>query len=167
MRGVEGRHLLRRPGRPDGGGDPADPEADDARSGHSPILWHIMKWYASWGHTDFVLFLGYRAETAQGLLPSRTMRRSRTISSFRTAGANWSSSAPTSPIGGSHSSIRAPKSTDRRAAQSWSSPYIGDDPMFPGDVRRRAHGRAARRHDRRRSGRTGKTRAVRLGAAAA
>jgi glucose-1-phosphate cytidylyltransferase len=30
--------------------------------GQRPILWHIMKWYASWGHTDFVLCLGYRAE---------------------------------------------------------------------------------------------------------
>jgi len=31
--------------------------------GTRPILWHIMKWYASWGHTDFILCLGYRAET--------------------------------------------------------------------------------------------------------
>jgi glucose-1-phosphate cytidylyltransferase len=30
--------------------------------GTQPILWHIMKWYASWGHTDFILCLGYRAE---------------------------------------------------------------------------------------------------------
>jgi glucose-1-phosphate cytidylyltransferase len=30
--------------------------------GSQPILWHIMKWYASWGHSDFVLCLGYRAE---------------------------------------------------------------------------------------------------------
>ena len=30
--------------------------------GSQPILWHIMKWYASWGHTDFVLCLGYRAD---------------------------------------------------------------------------------------------------------
>jgi glucose-1-phosphate cytidylyltransferase len=33
------------------------------RVGSRPILWHIMKWYASWGHTDFVLCLGYQAET--------------------------------------------------------------------------------------------------------
>jgi glucose-1-phosphate cytidylyltransferase len=30
--------------------------------GPQPILWHIMKWYASWGHADFILCLGYRAE---------------------------------------------------------------------------------------------------------
>lgn len=27
-----------------------------------PILWHIMKYYAEYGHTDFVLCLGYKAE---------------------------------------------------------------------------------------------------------
>ncbi len=30
--------------------------------GNRPILWHIMKWYASWGHDDFILCLGYKAE---------------------------------------------------------------------------------------------------------
>ena len=31
--------------------------------GTRPILWHIMKYYASWGHKEFVLCLGYKAET--------------------------------------------------------------------------------------------------------
>lgn len=30
--------------------------------GHRPILWHLMKYYAHFGHTDFILCLGYRAE---------------------------------------------------------------------------------------------------------
>jgi glucose-1-phosphate cytidylyltransferase len=30
--------------------------------GNQPILWHIMKWYASWGHSDFILCLGHRAD---------------------------------------------------------------------------------------------------------
>ena len=30
--------------------------------GGRPILWHIMKWYASWGHHDFILCLGYRGD---------------------------------------------------------------------------------------------------------
>src|SRR5262249_15843730 len=30
--------------------------------GGRPILWHIMKYYASRGHNDFVLCLGYKAE---------------------------------------------------------------------------------------------------------
>jgi glucose-1-phosphate cytidylyltransferase len=32
------------------------------RVGSQPILWHIMRWYASWGHREFILCLGYRAE---------------------------------------------------------------------------------------------------------
>lgn len=30
--------------------------------GERPVLWHIMKIYAAFGHTDFVLALGYRGE---------------------------------------------------------------------------------------------------------
>jgi len=30
--------------------------------GHRPILWHIMKWYADWGHTEFVLCLGHKGD---------------------------------------------------------------------------------------------------------
>ena len=30
--------------------------------GGKPILWHIMRYYAAWGHTDFVLCLGYKGE---------------------------------------------------------------------------------------------------------
>lgn len=30
--------------------------------GEYPILWHIMKYYSHYGHTDFVLCLGYKSE---------------------------------------------------------------------------------------------------------
>jgi glucose-1-phosphate cytidylyltransferase len=30
--------------------------------GNRPILWHIMKYYASYGHKDFILCLGYKGE---------------------------------------------------------------------------------------------------------
>jgi glucose-1-phosphate cytidylyltransferase len=30
--------------------------------GHRPMLWHLMKYYAHYGHTDFVLCLGYRGD---------------------------------------------------------------------------------------------------------
>jgi glucose-1-phosphate cytidylyltransferase len=30
--------------------------------GSRPILWHIMKYYAAQGHTEFILCLGYKAE---------------------------------------------------------------------------------------------------------
>ncbi len=29
--------------------------------GYRPILWHVMKYYAHFGHSDFVLALGYEA----------------------------------------------------------------------------------------------------------
>jgi glucose-1-phosphate cytidylyltransferase len=29
--------------------------------GQQPILWHVMQYYAGYGHTDFVLCLGYKA----------------------------------------------------------------------------------------------------------
>lgn len=28
--------------------------------GNRPLLWHLMKYYAHWGHTDFILCLGYK-----------------------------------------------------------------------------------------------------------
>ena len=31
--------------------------------GNRPIVWHIMKYYAAWGHKDFILCLGYKAES--------------------------------------------------------------------------------------------------------
>jgi glucose-1-phosphate cytidylyltransferase len=30
--------------------------------GYRPVLWHVMKYYASFGHKDFVLCLGYKAD---------------------------------------------------------------------------------------------------------
>ncbi len=30
--------------------------------GYRPILWHLMKYYAHYGHKDFVLCLGYKAD---------------------------------------------------------------------------------------------------------
>src|SRR6185436_19139403 len=30
--------------------------------GNRPILWHVMKYYAHFGHTDFILCLGHKAE---------------------------------------------------------------------------------------------------------
>jgi len=30
--------------------------------GYRPILWHLMKYYASYGHKDFILCLGYKAD---------------------------------------------------------------------------------------------------------
>src|SRR5437773_11505097 len=31
--------------------------------GYRPILWHVMKYYAHYGHKDFILCLGHRADS--------------------------------------------------------------------------------------------------------
>jgi len=33
--------------------------------GGRPILWHIMRYYAMWGHEDFILCLGYKGEVVK------------------------------------------------------------------------------------------------------
>ncbi len=30
--------------------------------GYRPIMWHLMKYYAHFGHKDFILCLGYKAD---------------------------------------------------------------------------------------------------------
>ena len=57
----EGRALLRRAGTAHARGVRAHPKPM-VTIGDRPILWHIMKYYAHFGHNDFVLCLGYKAE---------------------------------------------------------------------------------------------------------
>jgi glucose-1-phosphate cytidylyltransferase len=33
--------------------------------GYRPVLWHVMKYYAHYGHKDFVLCLGYKADVVK------------------------------------------------------------------------------------------------------
>ena len=40
-----------------------------SRSATGPILWHLMKYYAHFGHKDFILCLGYRADAIKTVLP--------------------------------------------------------------------------------------------------
>ena len=36
--------------------------------GARPLLWHLMKYYAYWGHKDFILCLGYKGTTIKKFL---------------------------------------------------------------------------------------------------
>jgi glucose-1-phosphate cytidylyltransferase len=38
--------------------------------GYRPILWHVMKYYAFYGHKDFILCLGYKADTIKNYFRS-------------------------------------------------------------------------------------------------
>jgi len=33
--------------------------------GNQPILWHVMQYYSQYGHSDFILCLGYKANTVK------------------------------------------------------------------------------------------------------
>ena len=50
--------------------------------GSRPVLWHVMKYYAHFGHKDFILCLGYKANASRTTF-SNTKNRSRTTSSCR------------------------------------------------------------------------------------
>ncbi len=54
--------------------------------GHRPILWHLMKYYAHYGHKDFILCLGYGATRSRSTSSGTTSGRP-TTSSCRRAGA--------------------------------------------------------------------------------
>ena len=53
--------------------------------GDRPVLWHVMRYYAHFGHTEFILCLGLRRGRGQAVLPATTRRRSPTTSCWRRA----------------------------------------------------------------------------------
>ena len=153
--GREGRHLLRRPRRAHGRGDPADPEADDpGRRPADPLAHHEV--VRAWGHTEFILCLGYKGESIKEYFLDYNEALSNDFV-LRTADATSSCSA---------SDIRdwritfvdtGLRSDDRRAAAGGREPHRRRR-VLPRDLRRRPHRRAARRDDRRRSVDAGRSR---------
>ena len=123
--------------------------------GGRPILWHIMKWYASWGYDDFVLCLGYKGECIKDYFLNYNEALSndfvlsnggrdvelsgRDISSWRIAFVDT----------GAQSTI-----AERLLAVA---SHLERRRVLPRDLRRRAHRRPASGHDRaaRSSGKTG------------
>jgi glucose-1-phosphate cytidylyltransferase len=43
--------------------------------GHRPILWHLMKYYAHYGHKDFILCLGWKAEVIKNFFSNTHQRK--------------------------------------------------------------------------------------------
>ena len=113
--------------------------------GGRPILWHIMRYYAAWGHNDFILCLGYKGEVVkeyfltynEALFNDFVLERngddasvellSRDIGDWR---ITFVDTGVQSTIGGAAQGGRA---ASRRRRD------------VPRDLRRRAHGRAAAR----------------------
>jgi glucose-1-phosphate cytidylyltransferase len=69
-----------------------------AMVGERPLLWHVMRYYAHFGHTDFVLCLGYGASAVKDFFLSYDETRSndfvlengaREVKLFSTDISNW------------------------------------------------------------------------------
>jgi glucose-1-phosphate cytidylyltransferase len=94
--------------------------------GSRPILWHLMRWYAMWGFTEFVLCLGYRAESIKQYfldyneaLGNDFVLSGRDVTLLGTDMEGWKITFLDTGV---HTSIG-----DRlRAAR----PYVGDDDLF-------------------------------------
>ncbi|MEZ5937904.1 MAG: sugar phosphate nucleotidyltransferase [Hyphomonadaceae bacterium] len=59
--------------------------------GHQPIVWHVMNYYSEYGHKDFVLCLGYKANTVKDYFINY---RSRSYADCVVDGANIESIGP-------------------------------------------------------------------------
>ena len=78
--------------------------------GDRPILWHIMRYYAGWGHTEFILCLGYKGDVIKEYFLSHNGRARRTTSprAARRRDERSSSCRDRRTTGGSRSSTPAP-----------------------------------------------------------
>jgi len=99
-----------------------------AMIGERPLLWHVMRYYAHYGHTDFVLCLGYGASAVKDFFLSYDETRSndfvlnggaRQVELFRTDISDW---RITFVDTGLHSAIGERLRRVRR--------FVEDEPMF-------------------------------------
>ena len=77
--------------------------------GPRPIIWHLMKYYAHYGHTDFILCLGPRRDGDQAVLPQ--LRGVDDSNDFMLSNGRQDRRLPvhaTSTTGGSRSSTPVP-----------------------------------------------------------
>ena len=72
--------------------------------GYRPILWHLMKYYAHFGHKDFILCLGYKADVIKNYFLNYDECLSNDFVLSRRRAARSTCSAATSTTGGSRSS---------------------------------------------------------------
>ena len=96
--------------------------------GSRPVLWHVMKYYAHFGHKDFILCLGYKANASRTTFWT-TMNPSPTISYCRRAAGNSTSRNAILTIGRSHSSTRDCVPL-LRIDCAWSSRILNGEEMF-------------------------------------
>lgn len=97
--------------------------------GNVPILWHIMKYYASWGHKEFILCLGYKGHVIKEFfLNYRTMLTDVTID-FANSGAVTGLS-PYDDVDWKVTLVDTGLDTLTGSRVKRIEPYIGDDETF-------------------------------------
>ena len=114
--------------------------------GERPLLWHVMRYYAHFGHTDFILCLGYGAAAVKDFFLNYDETRSNDFvlergshepTLFRTDISDWRitlvDTGLNSPIGERLRRVRH---------------LLADEPCLHGELRRRTHRCAVARHDR-------------------
>jgi len=96
--------------------------------GHQPMLWYLMKYYAHFGHTDFIICLGYRGDLIKDFFLNYDPRHSR---DFLLSGGKTAYDSTTSDVAdwnirfvdtGLHSNI----GMRLRAVR----PFLEGEPMF-------------------------------------
>ena len=118
-----------------------------AMVGDRPLLWHVMRYYAHYGHTDFVLCLGYGASAVKDFFLNYDETRSndfviedgaRDVKLFSTDISDWRitlvdtglhsadrrAAAPGTPVRRGRSRCSwptTPTSSPRRRCRTWSS----------------------------------------------
>ena len=100
------------------------------RIGNRPILWHIMRYYAHYGHTDFVLCLGHQADVIKEYFLNYNEALSNDFCSRAGGGADRSAAQRHRATGGSRSSTPGSQSNvgERLAARAPS--IVEDEEMF-------------------------------------
>ena len=97
--------------------------------GDKPILWHIMNYYASFGVTDFVLCLGYKAEVVKEYFLSYNEALANDFVLSATAASASSCSSATSTTGRSRSSTPGCTPSIGQRLKKVQS-YLDDDEIF-------------------------------------
>ena len=129
--------------------------------GDQPILWHVMQYYSQYGHNDFVLCLGYKANVIKEFFLNYrpTLRRLRRL---RASAAMSRCSASTQAGLARHPDRHRHLAQHRRAPVGGAGPRRGRGDV-PCQLQRRTYRRRPRRDDRqfKKSGKIGCFLAVR------
>ena len=123
--------------------------------GYRPILWHVMKYYAHYGHKDFILCLGYKADKIKDYFLNYKEYLS---NDFTMSNGGRDIQLQQSDISGLEDHVRRyraegqyrPAPEGRRKASRWRKDV-------PGQLFRRTDQFSVARNDRRRRPESGKT----------